>query len=141
VITQLDLPDGGLQRGQARRAGNVRTNYEFAREGLKGVTVGGGARYEGKAVTSYSATYDARTGTIKRAALYRDPQAFLDCNVGYKRRARVFNRGVDWSVQLNVNNVLNRDTIVPLITTETGELVTYRFPTPREFILTTRFTF
>ena len=33
VITQLDLPDGGLQRGQARRAGNVRTNYEFVREG------------------------------------------------------------------------------------------------------------
>lgn len=141
VITQLDLPDGGLQRGQARRAGNVRTNYEFASEGLKGVTVGGGVRYEGKAVTSYSATYDARSNTITRAALYRDPQAFLDLNLGYKRKARVFNRGVDWSVQLNVNNVLDRDTIVPLITTERGELVTYRFPTPREFIVSTRFTF
>lgn len=140
VFQEFDLPDGGLERGQALSGGNLRTNYTFDSGALEGLSVGGGLRFRGKAVTSYMATADAQNN-ITATAVYRDPQTYADLNLGYRGRGSLFNKRVDWSLQLNVNNVFDRDDIIPLITTDTGSIVTYRLPTPREYVLTARFNF
>jgi len=140
IFTQFDLPDGGLQRGQALRRGNLRTAYDFRQGRLKGITIGGGVRYEGKAVIAYNATQDA-TGAVIKQSLYRDPNTYFDGNIAYKSRSKLWSRNINWSVQLNVNNLLNDDTLVPLIATDTGEIASYRFPTPREFILAFKVNF
>ena len=46
-----------------------------------------------------------------------------------------------WSLQLNVNNVLDNDSFVRLRQASDGTLVNYRFNAPREWILTSRFAF
>ena len=141
VVNEFDLPEGELSRGQAPRKGNLRTVYNFSSGALKGVMIGTGARYEGKAITSFSSVRDPLSGAVVKQTGWRDAQMFLDANLGYRSKGRAFGKAFNWSVQLNVNNVLGEDSLVPLITTGTGEIVTYRFPTPREFVFTAKLDF
>ena len=141
VVTEMDLPDGGLQRGQAPRKGNLRASYDFTAGRLAGLTLGGGARYLGRAVTSYSAAVDPVTNAFLKTAYYRKSQTYLDINLGFKNDFRIAGKKLTWSLRLNINNVLNKDDIIPLITTTTNEIVTYAFPTPREYVFSANVRF
>jgi len=48
---------------------------------------------------------------------------------------------VQWSLQFNVNNLLDNDAVVPIRRASNGELVFYRFNAPRSWLLTNRFLF
>lgn len=141
VTAELDLPAGGLIRGQSRRQGNIRTSYRVDDGWLKGVTVGGGVRYRGKAVIAYSAVSDPTSGAVSKLAAYRDPETYFDLSLAYRLNANLANRRTNWSFQLNVNNVLNSDNFIPLVLDTGGGIVSYRFETPREFIFTARLGF
>jgi outer membrane receptor protein involved in Fe transport len=65
----------------------------------------------------------------------------VDANVSYQRRLRAFGRSVAWRLQLNVDNVLDNDEFVRMRVSPTGALQNYRFNDPREWILTSRFSF
>jgi outer membrane receptor protein involved in Fe transport len=44
-------------------------------------------------------------------------------------------------VQLNVNNLFDQDKILPQTADATGAILNYRFQTPREWLLSSSFTF
>ena len=141
AYTSFVVADGRRPAGQIQRKGNLRTNYEFTGERLKGFSVGGGLRYFGRPVVGYFATGTAATG-VQRRVLEGPEQAFVDFSAGYRRRLGVLlGRRLQWTLQLNVNNLLNHDDLVPVRKASDGELVFYRFNAPRSWMLTSRFMF
>lgn len=183
IVTEVIAQNGELAAGSIQSKGNIRTAYDFSRGWLKGVSLGGGVRYQGEPVLAYGVktksdlpgadptdpyyyspvdesgtvikfnpTIDDATGlpigyrdarpTGKHVIMGED-QCFLDLNVGYKRKVNIMgNRKAVWSIQLNVNNVLDNTDVVPIrYSPLSGELVSYRLNPPREWILTTRLKF
>ena len=141
AYTSFVVADGRRPQGQIQRKGNLRTNYEFSGEKLKGFSVGGGVRYFGRPVIGYYATGTAATG-VNRLLFEGPEQVFVDASAGYRRRlGSVLGRKVQWTLQLNVNNLLDNDDLVPIRRASNGELVFYRFNAPRSWMLTSRFMF
>jgi iron complex outermembrane recepter protein len=131
---------------------NLRTRYDFTTGRLKGLTVGGGMRMRNDrvagAVTDYTLPADikaytnkdnGRTVTASRLTKATD-QALFDLQLTY--RVKLFENKVNWTIQLNVNNLLDEDEfIVNNSHPSTGEPITYRYQDPRQFILTNTFSF
>lgn len=140
MFNQFVVQDGREPLGQMRHKFNLRTGYDFSEGMLKGVTVGGGARYNSANLISFAAVADSENN-ITRVEKYGSPQLYLDVNVGYGRKFTAFHRSVRWSLQLNINNVLNNDAFVRMKESETGQLLSYRFNRPLEWIVTNRFEF
>jgi hypothetical protein len=140
IFQQFVLQDGKEPLGQMRHKLNFRTGYDFSTEALKGFSVGGGVRYLGPNLIRFVATTDASNNIIR--STYRgSEQVFVDLNAGYTRKLQVFHHAVRWSIQLNVNNAFNNDSFVRLRENTTGQLVSYKFNTPLEWIVTNRFAF
>jgi len=91
-------------------------------------------------VIGYEHSADAAQNVMKRT-FYGSPQFITDASIAYRRKLTVFGRPVGWALQLNVNNILDNDSIVRLKISSASELVSYRFNPPREWILTSRFMF
>lgn len=140
AFNEFVLADGRRAAGQIPDKANLRTTYEFAGGPLEGFSVGGGGRWLGRGVLSYDATRDA-AGRVTTATRYGPTQFLADMNLAYRGRTGLFRRDLRWSVQLNVNNVFDNRDFVPLSMSRAGELILYRFNPPREWLVTTRFTF
>jgi hypothetical protein len=133
---------------------NLRTRYVFREGLLKGFTAGAGTRlrfgrvagslvdYEFTQGSSYTDAYNGRVAKNVRLVEAVD-QAIFDLQLTYRRPWRsFFGRQVDWSVQLNINNVTDEDDyIVNQTHPTTGTPLTYRYQNPRVFILTNTFSF
>ncbi len=141
AFSNFVLADGKRPLGQIRHKVNVRSNYDFAREKLKGFSVGGGARWTSAPIVGFTAT-GALGGPITRRVFYGSTQFFLDANASYRRKLpAVFGKSILWTLQLNLNNVLGNDSFVRLRQASDGQLVNYRWNPPREWIATSRFSF
>lgn len=135
------LADNKRPLGQVKHKANFRTTYEFAQERLRGVSIGGGARYLSAPIIGFTAT-GTTPANIVRTTSRGSEQIFFDANIGYRRKLpAMFGRAVTWSLQLNVNNVLDNDSFVRVRQAADGQLVTYRWNPPREWVVTSRFAF
>ena len=130
---------------------NLRTRYDVREGFAKGFSIGGGTRWRVGRVagartaysvtpgTDFTSTYNGRTIDQVTLVSAKD-QAVYDLQLGY-----AFNftqRKIRWSVQLNVNNVLDqREFIVNNVNPRTLAPITYRYQDPRQFILTNTFSF
>lgn len=131
--------------------GNLVTNYDFDRESkLKGWSVGGAARWEDGVVVGYPIIVHPSDPTL----LVRDtahawksrPQINYDCWFAYTRA--IFNKKINWRIQLNVRNVLNRNLMVDIAynPVAVGDLKNYtvaqqRIGAERSWTLTSSFEF
>ncbi|PTX98523.1 hypothetical protein DB354_04470 [Opitutus sp. ER46] len=140
MFNQFVVQDGREPLGQMRHKFNLRTGYDFTQGPLKGITLGGAVRYNSANLIAFTAVPDA-DGNVARVSKYGSPQVYLDANVGYGRKFTALHRSIRWSLQLNVNNVLNNDAFVRLKENESGQLLSYRFNRPLEWIVTNRFEF
>jgi len=129
---------------------NLRSRFAFREGPLKGVTVGGGMRLRLGRVAGAIPEYDYKTTNftdkwngreIKSVRLIEAvDQAIYDFQIAY--RMRLFQKKIDWSIQLNIDNVLDEDEFIVNNThPRTGVPTTYRYQDPRKFILTNSFTF
>jgi iron complex outermembrane receptor protein len=98
--------EGANIKGFPRYQANVRTNYTFTREKLRGLGLGDGARWRQAPTIGYTAIDPAVRRPIKGSELF-----LVDFNASYRRRVTLFRKNVEWMLQLNVNNVLNEDDI------------------------------
>jgi hypothetical protein len=92
---------------------NLITNYEFSSGRLTGVGVGGGYRWEDKAIIAYAPMVD-ETGTYGiniNAPFYAPSEDTVDLWVSYRRK--LTNR-LNWKIQLNVFNVGEKNRLVPM---------------------------
>ena len=98
--------------------------------------MGGGSRWRDKRVTGYTSSDPAI-----RQLIYGDTTLSWDLNLGYRRKLPIFGKSLDWSLQLNVNNLFDSDAIDITAAFDDGAPRQYRLVTPREFILTSTFRF
>jgi hypothetical protein len=130
---------------------NLRARYDFSSGPLKGFSVGGGTRmrwervagakveYTVSPTADYTDIWNGRTVNRIAAATAKDQNVY-DLQLTYSRP--VFDRKVRWSVQLNINNLLDQqELIVNNVHPQTLEPTTYRYQDPRQFVLTNTFSF
>lgn len=139
VFTNITLADAKPLLGQMKQKMLFVSNYEFSTGALKDITIGGGIRYSSAPVIGYSASGTANN--IVRSVTYGSEQMFLDLNAAYRRKIRLGSRSFMWSLQTNINNVLNNDAFVRLNVARDGTLTSYRFNPPLEWIVTTKLGF
>jgi outer membrane receptor protein involved in Fe transport len=130
---------------------NLRTRYDFREGLLRGLSVGGGTRWRVNRIAGARTDYSVTPGsdftdlwngrTIDKVTLVAaKDQAVYDLQVGYSRN--ILARKVRWSVQLNINNVLDqRELIVNNVHPRTLAPLTFRYQDPRQFVLTNTFGF
>jgi len=140
IFNEYTVQEGRKPLGQIQHKFNVRSNYDFTAERLKGWSIGAGARYLGSAIVAYTSTADA-TGRITQSARYGSPQLIVDANAAYRRKLRLLGRSIGWALQLNVDNVFDNHAIVRIRETSAGNLVNYRFNAPLSWSVSSRFSF
>lgn len=128
--------EGASIKGFPRYSLNFRTNYSFREGRLQGFGLGGGARWREAPIVGYTAIDPAVRQPIKGTATF-----IVDLSASYRRKLTAFDRKLDWSLQLNVNNVLNEDEIVIGRTYDDGTIRTYSFQAQRQWMLTSTFRF
>jgi hypothetical protein len=122
------------------------TNYNFSQGRFKGFTVGGSQRWESKAAIGYygKAGNPATPQIINIADLTRpvygdNGNYYTDLWIGYTRK--IANDKVVMSIRLNCNNAFENGRLAPTQVNLDGTPWAYRIVDPRQWILSTKFTF
>ena len=136
IENTLYKPEGARYLGSPTQTANLRANYLFREGALNGFSLGGGLRWRGESVVGYTSSDPAT-----RELIYGDAYTLVDANVGYTRKLPILGKDVKWSIQLNVNNLLDEDDLITTETFSDGALRQYVFQTPRRIILSTTFEF
>jgi outer membrane receptor protein involved in Fe transport len=137
------LQDGGPTAELRKWRANLVTTYSFNKSSrLKGFTVGSGGRWQDKVAIGFP--YTNVPGTTTRVPDVQKPffgpeEFIVDSWIRYERR--IFKNKINLAVQLNANNVLNDDKLIPVGTQPNGSISVYRVPAVRRYELTTKFDF
>ena len=119
---------------------NVVANYTFSDDSpLKGLTLGGSARKRGDRFLGFP---DDENGVPNASGAFKGGKTELyDAMARY--RMKLFNDKVDWSLQLNIRNILDDTSMKASSTDGTGQgnIVRWRFQIPRTYQLTSTFRF
>lgn len=126
---------------------NLLANYSFARGSrLKGWGVGGAWRWEDAQVIGYPVINDKVLGLVTDAhhPFMGPTQQNVDAWISFSRKFRF----VDWRVQFNVRNLLNKNLLVPVEANpvnvgdiKTFDVAAYRIGAGRRYEMTTTFKF
>ena len=122
---------------------NFVTNYRFTHGLLKGVNIGGGYQWQDKVAIGYPSIYANINGQqlpsfdVKHP-YYGPTDTTTNLWVGYQRKIA---RNLMWHIQLNVNNALGHNELIPINTQPDGTPAAYRIKDGPEWSLTNRFTF
>ncbi len=128
---------------------NLIQTYEFARETriagvpLNGFSVGGSMNARGKAINGFAV--DSRNVLDPTSPYYAPANLNFGGWITYKRK--LFNNRIDWRLQLNVRNLLDENTVFPLIKVDsrdgkhTPSTAVYNLKEPRTYLFTSAFKF
>jgi hypothetical protein len=92
---------------------NVITNYRFSQGWLKNVGIGGGYRWEDKAIIDYAPMVTASGDYAANldAPFYAPSQSTVDLWLSYERK---LSKDITWKIQLNVFNAFGKNELIPL---------------------------
>jgi iron complex outermembrane recepter protein len=128
---------------------NLVQSYDFSREAklaglpLGGVSLGGSMNARGKAINGFAV--DSKLILDPTVPFYSPAYANFGAWITYKRK--IFKNRIDWRLQLNVRNVLDQNTIYPLIDVDTRDgkhtpaTAVYTLKEPRTYQFTSAFRF
>jgi iron complex outermembrane receptor protein len=123
---------------------NLIQSYDLPREGfLRGFSVGGSMNARGKAINGFAV--DSKAVVDPTLPYYSPAYANFGAWVTYRRK--LCKERLDWRLQLNVRNVLDRNTIYPLIAVDTRDgkhtpdVAIYTLKEPRTYQFTSTFRF
>jgi hypothetical protein len=140
ALQGADAPD------QRRYHAGILTNYTFITGKLKGFSIGGSQRYESRSIIGYYGLVNDPVnapGVINFADItrpvYDKANYFTDLWVGYQRK--VFANKIGLKVQLNVYSVFEDGHLQPTAVNFDGTPWSYRIIDPRQYVLTTTFSF
>lgn len=116
---------------------NVVSTYSFTEGMLKGVSVGGGYRWEDRRILGYQ--YDAAADALDIDKPWKSgTDDHFDLWVGYTRQ---LNDDVNWRIQLNARNVFEDAHLVPIYIQPDGTTGYSRIAEGTSWFLTNTFTF
>jgi iron complex outermembrane recepter protein len=130
ITVNLTDRDGGKLLLTPDWSGNLRTNYSFRSGTLKGVDAGFGVRTRLGTFLGYTTTDPATRREITAGS-----DTLFDANIGYNTRFGWRGKKHNARVQLNVNNLFDNDRLIAQTSNPAGQVVNYRFQTPRQWIL------
>jgi hypothetical protein len=121
---------------------NFVTNYDFTGDRLKGLSIGGGIRYESEVVLGYPPTGNPNDPTKVEYDLenpYKGPaETHFDLWVGYSRR---LSDKVNWRIQFNVRDAFESAGLIPISYQPNGTVAAYRIVSGQSFSLSNTFSF
>jgi hypothetical protein len=130
---------------------NIVASYKFDTGALKGLRIGAGARYQSGPIMPANDSYRVTQTTPENDRVYRtDAETltgtallFFDANASY--RCRILHRRVTMTIQVNIRNIFNSDTITQgrqnFYDDGSTELRRVYLNPPRQITLTTTFNF
>lgn len=127
----LLLAAGDRTSGYAERSVNLNTNYRFASGAFKGFSVGGTYQFRSRIRQGYSTI-----NGVRQLYLRPDTQA-IGLRFGYQRKLR----RVDWSTQINVTNLIDKQTTSTVLDVNGTAAQVLRPDTPRAAVWTNTFRF
>lgn len=123
---------------------NLIQSYDFAKEGrLGGFSIGGSMNARGRAINGFAV--DSRLVLDPTQPYYAPSYANFGGWITYRRK--LFKNRVDWRLQMNVRNILDENTIFPLIKVDTRDgrhtpsTAVYNLKEPRTYLFTSAFRF
>ena len=123
---------------------NLVQTYEFSKEGpLGGFSVGGSMNARGKAIDGFAV--DSKLVLDPSMPYYAPSYVNFGGWITYKRK--LFKNRVDWRLQMNVRNLLDENTVFPLVTVDTRDgrhtpnVAIYTLKEPRTYLFTSSFRF
>jgi hypothetical protein len=123
---------------------NLISNYTLRKGPLKGLTVGGTARWRSSAIIGYGATTTTLSNGQTRqypdtTIVHRGPEElFFDGLVRYSRK---LTKRMTWDVQLNVRNLLDDDDPTPSAAYTSGLIQRYTRVAPRTWVASSSLEF
>jgi hypothetical protein len=121
---------------------NLLTNYTFDSGPLKAFGVGGAVRWASKVLIGTGYVYSSQLG--RDVPDYTNPyygpgESEYDAWISY-RRPNIF-RHVDWSLQLNVQNIGVGKKLIPVVAQPDGSIAQWRIAEPMTWSLSSKFSF
>jgi hypothetical protein len=150
IPLQVELASQGTQvPGQRPYSATYLTNYMMTRGPLKGLGIGGSARWTSKAIEGY---YGATAPALLNSAgliaasdlnrpIYAPAETHLDAWLSYSIRLPWDNGKIRTKFQFNVQDLTSHGYLLPIQYNLDGSAATYRIISPRTYTFTTRFFF
>ena len=139
----LKSQEGRASPEQRKWRVNFVTNYNFRDGFLDGWSIGSAVRWQEGAIIGYPTTIENGLKISDVANPHVSPsETTVDAWIRYRRK--LFNRKVDWTIELRVFNLnTNADELIPVrsTTSEEYEVAVWRVGQPRYFRLTNTFKF
>ena len=135
--------DGTVSQEQREWRGNLATNYAFSGDTwLKGFEIGGAVRYQSKAAVGYE-QLDLDGDGIYLPKLddpiYGPSETRGDIWLRYRRK--LLDNKVDWTIQLNMRNVIGDTDPIPIWANPDRSFARFRNPPTRDVFLSNTFKF
>ncbi len=136
--------DGTASAEQRRDRVNLISTYSFAQHSkFKGFTVGGALRWQSRIATGYR-TQVSSSGIVTpiiSQPFFGPDEMNGDAWVSYRKRLKFGGRPINWTIQLNVRNLIGTNDYIPVITNPDGNVAVVRNPPTKEWFLTNSFSF
>lgn len=120
---------------------NAVTNYSFTEGVLKGVGIGGAVRWQDRSTIGYYPKFNATANSwvIDLDKPIKGPtETNYDMWISYERR---LTKKIRWSVQLNVNDLFAKDSLIPTAANPDGTIAQVRIPALTSWTLRNTFSF
>jgi outer membrane receptor for monomeric catechols len=134
--------EGQPSQELAKWHASAATTYEFNEGSMKGLYIGGGARYIDKAIIGNPAITDS-SGTVVGLDLahpyYSGGYVALDAWLGYK--TKIYHGKYNLSFQLNIRDLQSGGGFRPIVANSDGTHSVFRIVQPRTYYLTTTLEF
>ena len=120
---------------------NVVTNYDFRSGRLKGLSVGGAARWQDRVAIGFPVKKNEAGAWVSDVSrpFYGSDDLKFDAWLRYGRR--IFSDKIRWSIQLNVRDLLADDDLIAVTAQPNGQVASARIPQPNKWTLTNTFSF
>ncbi|HYD84547.1 MAG TPA: TonB-dependent receptor, partial [Opitutus sp.] len=116
---------------------NVATNYLFDRGILKGASLGGAFRWQDGQILGYALKPDFSNLDVNKP-YWGESESALDLWVGYERK---LTQRIRWRIQLNLRNVGDSVSLVPISVQPDGTPALQRIREGQTWTLTNTFSF
>jgi hypothetical protein len=137
--------EGAAATDQRAYHAAIITNYLFTTGRLKGFSVGGAERWESRATLGYlGKVADPTQPTVINALdptkpIWDKGNNYVDLWFAYSHR--IWRDKINWKLQLNINNVTESGRLEATSVNYDGSPYAFRIIDPRQFVLTSTFTF
>ncbi len=132
--------NGRVAQNQAKWSANIVSNYKFTEGRFKGVSMGASARWRDSRSIGYGTkVLDGVLVTDVENAFFSDPTTNVGVHASYGRK--ILNDSVNWKIQLNIQNLIGDEELIPIRVNPNGEDAAFRVGRERKFQLTNSFKF